>query len=355
MEIGTNIRKCRRERDMTQEQLAECLSISVSAVSQWESSKTMPDLSMIPSICHLFRISADELLGINQIEKERKIKIVREQAKEYTERGLKEKAVEILETGLREFPNNFDLMLDLMYAYKYDRKHLDDIIRLGNTILDKCTNDDLRCSSKLVLCYAYLDKGESEKALEIARTFSPLCQNKDAVLSQLLKGIEGYRQRQNYLDAIIFELDNCLQHMNYQLDDGSWAYTDEEMIAICDKHIALYATLFEDGNYGYYHSRISVIHQHQAKYYAKKFDMNHTLHHLNEATDHAIMSCQSERISMHTALLFRGTVGRNFSTSIMYSEAKKVLEFLNSPDCDFLRYTPEFTAIQAKLEGVEMD
>ena len=44
MEIGTIIKKYRRERDMTQEQLAEYLRVSVSAVSQWESGKTAPDL-----------------------------------------------------------------------------------------------------------------------------------------------------------------------------------------------------------------------------------------------------------------------------------------------------------------------
>lgn len=37
MKIGENIRNARRRQDMTQEQLAEYLNLSVSAVSQWES------------------------------------------------------------------------------------------------------------------------------------------------------------------------------------------------------------------------------------------------------------------------------------------------------------------------------
>ncbi len=36
MSIGTNIKKLRRERDITQEQLAELLHLTPSAVSQWE-------------------------------------------------------------------------------------------------------------------------------------------------------------------------------------------------------------------------------------------------------------------------------------------------------------------------------
>ncbi|MBQ9079623.1 MAG: helix-turn-helix transcriptional regulator [Clostridia bacterium] len=37
MNIGSVIKKARREKDLTQEQLAEYLNVSVSAVSQWES------------------------------------------------------------------------------------------------------------------------------------------------------------------------------------------------------------------------------------------------------------------------------------------------------------------------------
>ncbi len=36
MSIGTKVKKLRRERDMTQEQLADYLGISAKAVSQWE-------------------------------------------------------------------------------------------------------------------------------------------------------------------------------------------------------------------------------------------------------------------------------------------------------------------------------
>ena len=61
MEIGTIIKKYRRQRDMNQEALAEYLRVSVSAVSQWESGKTAPDLALIPAICNLFAIRDKQL------------------------------------------------------------------------------------------------------------------------------------------------------------------------------------------------------------------------------------------------------------------------------------------------------
>ena len=47
MNIGAKIKQLRKEKDLTQEQLAEYLNVSISAVSQWESGKTLPDLSLI--------------------------------------------------------------------------------------------------------------------------------------------------------------------------------------------------------------------------------------------------------------------------------------------------------------------
>ncbi|MBO7177386.1 MAG: helix-turn-helix transcriptional regulator [Clostridia bacterium] len=151
MEIGTIIKKHRRQRDMTQEQLAEYLRVSVSAVSQWESGKTAPDLALIPAICNLFGISADELLGINLEQKEKRISDIEDQACQHSSRGQLHEAAVILEAGLREFPDSYGIIHDLMYVRfnQYCAKHdclyeLDEAIRLANRILDGCTIDGYR-------------------------------------------------------------------------------------------------------------------------------------------------------------------------------------------------------------------
>ena len=65
MTIGSNIKKLRRERDITQEQLADFLHLTPSAISQWETDRVLPDIQYIPKLAHLFSVSADEILGIN--------------------------------------------------------------------------------------------------------------------------------------------------------------------------------------------------------------------------------------------------------------------------------------------------
>ena len=69
--LGENIRRLRREKNMTQEQLAETLAVSFQAVSRWENSTTYPDIELLPAIAERFSVSVDELLGIPESEKEK--------------------------------------------------------------------------------------------------------------------------------------------------------------------------------------------------------------------------------------------------------------------------------------------
>ena len=107
MNIGNVIRTKRRAKDMTQEDIAELLGVSVSAVSLWESGKTMPDISLVPAICSLLEISADELFGIDAANRENEIMEIVEEAGKYGGRGHLEEAVKIIEDGLKKFPDSW--------------------------------------------------------------------------------------------------------------------------------------------------------------------------------------------------------------------------------------------------------
>ncbi len=48
LNIGENIRNCRRKMNLTQEQLAEKLGVSFQSVSRWENDLTYPDTELLP-------------------------------------------------------------------------------------------------------------------------------------------------------------------------------------------------------------------------------------------------------------------------------------------------------------------
>ena len=63
LNIGENIRKYRRDMNITQEQFAEKIGVSFQAVSRWENGVTYPDMELLPGIAKHFNISIDQLLG----------------------------------------------------------------------------------------------------------------------------------------------------------------------------------------------------------------------------------------------------------------------------------------------------
>ena len=67
-EIGKFIAGCRKEKGLTQAQLAEKLNITDRAVSKWETGKCMPDSSIMLELCHILDVTVNELLSGERIE-----------------------------------------------------------------------------------------------------------------------------------------------------------------------------------------------------------------------------------------------------------------------------------------------
>ena len=61
--LGTKIQTLRKNKGITQGQLAEVLSVSPQSVSKWENNLSSPDVSLLPIIARYFGISMDELFG----------------------------------------------------------------------------------------------------------------------------------------------------------------------------------------------------------------------------------------------------------------------------------------------------
>ena len=64
--FGENLKNLRKQKNLTQERLAEFLGVSFQTVSKWERGDTYPDITMLPEIASFFRVSVDELLGVNR-------------------------------------------------------------------------------------------------------------------------------------------------------------------------------------------------------------------------------------------------------------------------------------------------
>lgn len=68
VKIGKFIAECRKNKNLTQAQLAEKLNITDRAISKWETGKSMPDSSIMLELCSKLGISVNELLSGEVIE-----------------------------------------------------------------------------------------------------------------------------------------------------------------------------------------------------------------------------------------------------------------------------------------------
>ena len=73
--FGQRFTKLRKEKGLTQEDIANRVNISAQAVSKWENDISMPDITVLILLADIFDISLDELLGRNKKQDVKLIKM----------------------------------------------------------------------------------------------------------------------------------------------------------------------------------------------------------------------------------------------------------------------------------------
>ena len=71
IKIGKFIAKLRKDKKMTQQDLANILNVTDRAISNWENGRRMPDVSFFKPLCEMFDISVNELLSGEKISKDK--------------------------------------------------------------------------------------------------------------------------------------------------------------------------------------------------------------------------------------------------------------------------------------------
>ncbi len=186
--IGQVIRKLRKERNFTQEELAEQLGISAQAVSKWENGTSMPDISQVVPIASVFGVTTDVLFGVegtNAVEEAYRIVGEAEEIKQYGNLPTYLAAYDHLLEGLQKYPNNLILLNNCVgfglslclpeNGWLYAAERADEIAaeteRQAKLIVTyaKSASDILRAHQVLLLLYS--SQGEYSRAAAEAEHF----------------------------------------------------------------------------------------------------------------------------------------------------------------------------------------
>lgn len=66
--IGERLSEIRKDHGDTQADLAARLNVSLAAIRSWEQEKSSPSHEMLVSICKLYQVSSDYLLGLSDVD-----------------------------------------------------------------------------------------------------------------------------------------------------------------------------------------------------------------------------------------------------------------------------------------------
>ena len=191
--MGNIIRRLRKERNLTQEELAEQLNITYQAVSRWESGTGMPDISQVVPLSNVFGVTTDVLFGKNAANGEEEI----EAFIQITEKKIcnipdgvsslarYEECCDDVQKMLEVYPCNYKLLAyslgniccllnkyihsdEMRYKTEKKQRLENECIRQANVILNYCTEGRYLDSANKWLAVLYRDMGNYAKMLEHA-------------------------------------------------------------------------------------------------------------------------------------------------------------------------------------------
>ncbi|HBE9252087.1 TPA: helix-turn-helix transcriptional regulator [Clostridioides difficile] len=188
IKIGKVIQRLRKERNLTQEQLAKFIGVSTPAVSKWESGNSYPDIELLPLLADFFNVSIDKLLNYKiDLSEEEVMKIYKElesgfarieidlsteEPKEEFRQDL-ESVKKLSNMYIEKYPKSYLLKLRIcslyqMYSYKFGKSELNDRVKETTNILEDIVRntDDIQIkeTALIILSSAYCMLEDYEKA-----------------------------------------------------------------------------------------------------------------------------------------------------------------------------------------------
>jgi len=351
MSIGTTIKKLRRDRNITQEQLAEMLGVSTNAVSQWECDKTAPDISHLPILANIFEVSADILLEID-ISKSKKQTEIKEFTAKYAELHSQGKTAERLKLSRamqKKYPNDETVRYYLMRVLQngYIDESFDEIVMLGEQLLNSA-NTEYKLGAVRGLCFTYLHKGDRAKALQYA-DMMPLARD---LHLHVLEGNELVEHCQNYFWKVC---DQMYLYMKYLIDCNESGYTHEEKHAMWNTLYDMFHMIFTDKDFGFYNDRLARISFFMALESGKAGQFERAIDELEKTAFYCEKFKAFTEIAHSSLLVNKIKIGQsNIAKSSEETLGHAYLRYLNNNDNVFasIKNDPRYTSIKERLAAL---
>lgn len=204
LNMGDKLRQLRRERDLTQEEVAADLGISAQSVSKWERSEGYPDITMLPALARYFGVTADVLLGMSDGHYEAVNALWLEQNRA----GRHRENVELMHRTLRDHPGDALLLVQLSTSLEKlgGTKNLQESIAVQEQILRHSTSADVRNAVQYNICHSWWKLGEKARAIELAKQLPNLYKTRENALVYFTDGKDKQHVAEQALTPLAWSL-----------------------------------------------------------------------------------------------------------------------------------------------------
>jgi transcriptional regulator with XRE-family HTH domain len=344
LKIGDVIKRLRREREITQGELAEYLNMSPQAVSKWETNMSLPDISLLPAIANFFGVSIDTLFSHNSVDSEWEIDDIYNKAERLYHDSDKSKAEDILRDGLQKYPAGYRLMgLLLEILCSYHGGKTDEILRISNRILNDCTDDNIRFEVIRMLAFMYKGMGNIEKAKELISRY-PKSMCAEDLLCVVLKGEEKARQEQMILSRNMLRTFLAMRALAlYSKSIGAY----EDALYYIETYEKFLDVFYEKGEYDKDSKLIDML-LIKATVYLELHDIDNALVCLRDAMEHAVSNDSGPDHNITASRCFN--MLEENTPDDGYHCCQGMLDDLKKPCYDPIRSCGAFKEIELQLE-----
>lgn len=359
--FGETLKELRLKRNLTQEKLSDFLGVSFQTVSKWERGDTYPDITMLPVMAQFFKVSVDELLGVNKAEESRKIN---EYLEFYDNMRLKDTPLTFAkyQEAVKEFPGEFRLLIrymELLMCEKTDKDNPDyektsgKLLSIYENIQNYCTDDSVRMWAKRLICQHlhtkayYTGKDEYQvQAEKILAEMPDMVNTREYLSTMLIADMERhYEACSKAIESDLYLFDNAVTHYCFYDD----TFSPEYKIEAIKKLIAINNIIFTDGNYGKMWFNMVYNHGHLGHLYFELGDIGNALNHLKICAEFAKQYDNMPQVTERTAQFFEGRTYEKTPRGKTMCERVKILMTERYPLSDEFKASAEFMEIIQSL------
>ena len=354
--IGQTIKTLRRERGITQEQLAEYLGLTPSAISQWETDRVLPDVSQIPVLSNVFGVSADVLLGIDVDHREETIDAIAEEARKLYYAGKYGECADYLRGQLAVYPTSHKLAAELADAPLLAGGATDEIVKLCRSVLASSTDTDARDRAVSTLCYAY----RNDRNVGEIRALAPQMSRAYCSREELLMNCAGLFPEDekkkiihdNMNFCLIRVVDGMIRFAGMKHDGGEdYIFTDSERMELLRSAIAVTDSVYVDGDCFFDAQLVENAYLDLAEIQLAHGEYDGALDSLEAAASCAIQFDTYDPDAPHTSPAFRGCVDGGWIMDENGNRSRQLLDDLDGAEFAAIRDDDRFARIRAKLSS----